>query len=87
MTPAEFLLQVDGHKARDEHSWRKMAWQTAHLLNIWLKKQDRVTVEDLLKKNEPKPPMTDDHMAENAIAWAIALGGVDKRKKKNRKGG
>jgi len=86
LTPAELTKQVEAYAWRDEQAWRKTAWQTAHLLNIWLKKEDRVTVDDLLpkhkEKQEQKEPMTDEQMAQNALAWAIALGASDKRKGK-----
>jgi hypothetical protein len=82
LTPAELTKQVEAYTWRDEQAWRKTAWQTAHLLNIWLKKEDRITVDDLLQKEKPKEPMTDEQMAQNALAWAIALGASDKRKGK-----
>lgn len=83
MTPAEFLLYLEGHNWRDEQIWQRTAWQTAHIMNVWLKEKDRVTVDDLLpkKKEQKKEPMTDEQMAQNAIAWAVAMGAVDKRRK------
>ena len=87
MTPAEFLLYLEGYKFREELAWRRTAWQTAHLLNIWLKKEDRVTVDDLLKQKEtPKEPQTVEDQMRIMEAWVAALGGVDRRRKK-RKGG
>jgi hypothetical protein len=84
MTPAEFLLYIEGYNWRDEQVWQRTAWQTANLMNVWLDKKDRVTVEDLLpkKKEQKKEPMSDEQMARNALAWAIAMGAVDKRKSK-----
>lgn len=84
MTPAEFLLYIEGYNWRDEQVWQRTAWQTANLMNVWLDKKDRVTVEDLLpkKKEQKKEPMSDEQMAQNALAWAIAMGAVDKRKSK-----
>lgn len=86
MTPAEFLLYIEGWNWRDEQTWRRTAWQTAHIINHWRKERDRVTVDDILPKRkgkqEQKEPMTDEQMAENAMAWALALGAVDNRKNK-----
>ena len=83
MTPAEFLLYAEGYQWRDEQTWQRVAWQTANLMNVWLKKEDQLTVNDLLPKREkPKEPMTDQQMANNMIAWALALGAEDKRKNK-----
>lgn len=80
MTPAEFLLQVKAHNWREDQAWQKLAWQTAHIMNVWLKKEDRVSIDDLLpKKQEPKEEMTDEQMAQNVIAWALALGAEDRR--------
>ena len=81
MTPGEFEDYAEGWSWREENRKRDIAWQTANLMNVWLKDKDRVTVEDLLKKEETKKgPMTDEQMANNAIAWAVALGATDPRK-------
>ena len=78
------MLYAEGYQWRDEQVWQRTAWQTANLMNVWLDKKDHVTVEDLLpkKKEQKKEPMSDEQMAQNALAWAIAMGAVDKRKSK-----
>ena len=74
------MLYAEGYQWRDEQTWQRVAWQTANLMNVWLEKEDRLTVNDLLpKKKEPKREMTDEEMAQNALAWAIALGAEDRR--------
>ena len=84
MTPAEFLLYIEGYNWRDEQVWQRTAWQTALIINHWRKEKDQVKIEDLLpkKKEQKKEPMSDEQMAQNALAWAIAMGAVDKRKSK-----
>lgn len=80
MTPAEFYQRVEVYAKREEQEMRKLAWQTAIIVNHWRKETDLLTVDDLLpKKKEPKREMTDEEMAQNALAWAIALGAEDRR--------
>lgn len=80
MTPAELIEQVEAYQWRDEQAWIKTAWQTAHFLNVFLKKEDRVDVEDLLPKQEKqKEPQTVDEQVAIMEMWVAALGGIDKR--------
>ncbi len=80
MTPAEFYQRVEVYAKREEQEMRKLAWQTAIIVNHWRKEGHELTIDDLLpKKREPKPEMTDEQMAQNAIAWAVALGAEDRR--------
>ena len=80
MTPAEFYQRVEAYAKREEQEMRKLAWQTVIIVNHWRKEADLLTVDDLLpKKKEPKREMTDEEMAQNALAWAIALGAEDRR--------
>lgn len=79
MTPAEFLRHVEGWAWRDEQAWRKTAWQTAHALNIWLKPEERVTVDDLLQQEKPKEEQTPEQQAEIMAQWVAVLGGTDRR--------
>ena len=74
---------VEGHAWREDQAWRKLAWQTAIIINHWRKENAQVTADDLLpdlqETKEVKVPMTDEQMAENALAWAIFLGAEDRR--------
>ncbi len=80
LTPAEFYQQIESHNKREENELKKLAWQTVIIVNHWRKESDLLTVDDLLpKKKEPKREMTDEEMAQNALAWAIALGAEDRR--------
>jgi len=83
MTLAEFSLYLEGWKWRDDEAWFKVAYQTMWIVNHWRKEGHEVTVDDILPKREkPTESMTDEQMAENMLAWAIALGAEDKRKSK-----
>lgn len=89
LTPAEFLLYLEGWQWREDQAWLKTAWQTAHIVNHWRGEKDQVTIDDLLpnrkgkqEQQEQEEPMTDEQMADNMIAWAITLGAEDKRKHK-----
>ena len=76
MTPAEFYQHVEAHTKREEQEMQKLIF----IVNHWRKEADLLTVDDLLpKKKEPKREMTDEEMAQNALAWAIALGAEDRR--------
>lgn len=69
---------VEGHAWREDQAWRKLAWQTVIIVNHWRK--EALTIDDILpKKQEPRQEMTDDEMAQNALAWAIFLGAEDRR--------
>ena len=81
LTPAEFKLQLEAHSGREEKEWRRTAWQAANIMNVWLDKNDRVTVDDLLpKKQKQREPQTVEEQIAIAEAWVAALGGIDKRK-------
>lgn len=79
MTPAELYEQIDAYDEREEQSWRKLAWQTAYLLNIHLKDEDKVTIDDLLKIQKPKEPQTVETQVQVIEMWVAALGGEDRR--------
>lgn len=80
MTPAEFYQRVEAYAKREEKEMRKLAWQTAIIVNHWRKETDYLTIDDLLPtKREPKPEMTDEQMMQSALAWAVALGAEDRR--------
>lgn len=85
LTLAELNILIEAHNKREEErdhvEWQKWAWQTAHLLNIHLKKSDRVKFEDLMpRRKRDVKPQTIEGMAEAAVAWVKAAGGIDKRK-------
>jgi hypothetical protein len=51
LTPKSILQLLDGHTAREEQRDRRVAWQTAHLLNVAGKTlRSRVTGDDLMGK-------------------------------------
>jgi hypothetical protein len=84
MTPAEFLIYIEGFRWREDQNWQRTAWQTVLIVNHWRKKEDHLTIDDLLpeqrKNKQIKEPATDEQMAETMIAWALALGAEDRRK-------
>jgi hypothetical protein len=49
MTPAELVERLNGYEWRERRSWEKLAWQTAHHVNIsgkYVKR--RIRPKDLL---------------------------------------
>jgi hypothetical protein len=86
MTPAEFSLYIEGYNWREECTWFRTAWQTVLIVNHWRKKEDQLTIDDVLpehkQEQKAKEPMTDEQMAQNALAWALTLGAEDKRANK-----
>lgn len=77
MTPAELEEAIEAYQWRDEQQWRKLAWQTAYIINMWA--EEKVTIDDLLKFEKPKEPQTLEQQIAIAEAWVAALGGIDKR--------
>lgn len=56
------------------------------MINIQVKPKDRIkNLDEIMPKftdkEEQKKRQTDEEMAASALAWAQALGAVDKRKK------
>ncbi len=49
-TPREFQLMLDGFKEEEDRAMTKLAWVVANVINIHLKKKDRVSVASLLGK-------------------------------------
>ena len=49
-TPREFEHMCDGFRAAEDRDMTKLAWLTANVINIHLKRKDRVTVSQLLGK-------------------------------------
>ena len=43
---------VEGYNLRVEHEMRRLAWHAANVMNVHLKKQHRVTVDQLLGKGK-----------------------------------
>lgn len=43
---------VEGYNLRVEHEMRMLAWHAANVMNVHLKKQHRVTVDQLLGKGK-----------------------------------
>ncbi|MCK9254103.1 MAG: hypothetical protein WDA72_11050 [Desulfomonilia bacterium] len=85
LTPAEFLLYLDGWQWREDQRWYRTAWQTAWIINHWRPEANQLTIGDLLPKHEAekkREPMTDEQMAENMLAWALIMGAEDKRGQK-----
>lgn len=85
MTPAEFLRYIDAwkwnQKLQEDLEWQRTAWQTAYLLNLWLKDEAKVTPADLLRfREEPKEEQTPEQQVEIMAQWVAILGGVDKRR-------
>jgi hypothetical protein len=74
-TAAEFEVRVRAYDRRNEAEWRRVAWQTAYLLNIHLREEDRVTVDDLLGRQEALKEQTVEEQVEIMKAWVAALGG------------
>lgn len=56
MTPGEYLEMCEGYNLRVEHEMQRLAWHAANIMNVHLKKRQRVTVDQLLGKG--KKPMT-----------------------------
>ena len=84
MTPAEFSLYIEGYNWREEQEWFRTAWQTVLIVNHWRKTENLLTIDDILPeyKQKQKGPMTDDQMAQNALAWALMLRAEDRRANK-----
>lgn len=52
LCPAEFRAMVRGARKREEREWQRLAWQTAHQLNISGKStRTRITPAKLLGKS------------------------------------
>ena len=81
MTPAELEESIEAYQWRDNQQWRRTAWQTAYLINIWQDKDHQVTVDDLLQQHKPKEPQTVVQQVSVMEMWVAALGGIDKRQK------
>lgn len=79
-------MYVDGHDWRDDQVWFRTAWQTVWIINHWRKREGQLAIDDILperqKDQKLKEPMTDEQMAQNAMAWALMLGAEDKRSNK-----
>ena len=52
LTPGEYLDMCEGYNLRIEREMQRLAWQTAHLMNVHLRKRQRVTVDQLLGKKK-----------------------------------
>lgn len=52
LTPKELNQLADGYLQREENDMQKLAWQTAHIMNLFSKR--KVKIEDLLKKSKAK---------------------------------
>lgn len=52
MTPGEYLEMCEGYNLRIEREMQRLAWQTAHLMNVHLRKRQRVTIDQLLGKKK-----------------------------------
>lgn len=48
LTAAEFAATADGYRRRTDRELERLAWQTANLMNVHLKKKDRMTMQKLL---------------------------------------
>lgn len=64
LTPAEVYRLSDGWKWRDEHEKERIAWQTAILINVQLEEKDRVTVGQLLGREELPSEQTEEDKTE-----------------------
>lgn len=56
-TPNEIYRLAEGYNWRRDQEKTLVAWQTALLMNIQLKKEDRVSVDQLLGRAEVGPPL------------------------------
>jgi hypothetical protein len=61
LTPAEFGEMSEGYKLKSDMEMERLAWQTANLINVHVKK--KVTVKQLLGKG-PKRQTEEDKQSE-----------------------
>ena len=81
LTPSEFEELIKAYEWKDEQVWQRTAWQTMHLINIWLDKKDKITLEDLIpQRAQPIKEQSIEEQIQVMEMWVAALGGVDKRK-------
>jgi len=78
LTPGATLRLLDGYKAREEARYRRVAWQTAHLLNVSGKTlRSRVTAAKLLglpdATEPPRPRLDDPESASDAGLDYVAV--------------
>jgi hypothetical protein len=80
------MALLRGYRAREEARYRRIAWQTAHLLNVSGKiVRNRVTPDDLLGEAatpaRPEPPSepAPDAGLDFVAMLNAALGGTDRR--------
>lgn len=58
MTLWEFSLACEGFSVRHDRDMSMLAWQTAHLLQPYVKKGDKLTANMLLGKEQPPATRT-----------------------------
>lgn len=68
-TPAELGEMLAGASWREEQRWRRVAWETAHLVNVSGKTLRRtITADELLGK--PRKVVVRDPMMDFNTLWA-----------------
>lgn len=61
LTPGEYSDMCEGYNLRAEREMERLAWHAANVINVHLRRKDRVTPKKLLGKE--KPPMTQTERA------------------------
>jgi len=76
LTPGEYLEMCEGYNLRIEHEMRRLAWHAANVMNVHLKKRNRVTVDQLLGK---KRTMTDAEREAEMVKLRKAIAEIKGR--------
>ena len=50
---------MDGATANEESMWQRTAWQTAHIMNVWITNKIKST-DELLGRNQPDEESLED---------------------------